>query len=130
VGRDATFATSLVAREVAADGTSVQFDVSLRCRGRLHSEHHRWIPLSGSDAVGDVRSPGVVDHQLPADLSWRKSTASGANGCVEVALGPDAIWVRDTKDRPGPALRFTRTEWDAFLAGVRQGEFDLPAAGG
>lgn len=66
----------------------------------------------------------MVDHQLPAGLSWHKSTASGNDGCVEVALSADGIWVRDTKDRPGPVLRFTRAEWDAFLTGVRQGEFD------
>lgn len=66
----------------------------------------------------------MVDHQMPADQFWRKSTASGATGCVEVAVTADGVWVRDTKDRPGPVLRFTRTEWDAFVAGVRQGEFD------
>jgi Domain of unknown function (DUF397) len=33
--------------------------------------------------------------------------------------------VRDSKDRSGPVLQFTRREWEAFLAGVRHGEFDL-----
>lgn len=68
----------------------------------------------------------MADLSLPSDdAAWRTSSASGNGGnCVEVALTADGIWVRDTKDRPGPVLRFTREEWDAFLAGVRQGEFD------
>jgi hypothetical protein len=68
-----------------------------------------------------------------ADLSravWRKSTRSDGNGgnCVEVASNlPGIIAVRDSKDRNGPALIFTPDEWTAFLAGVTDGEFDLPA---
>jgi hypothetical protein len=92
--------------------------------------------------------------------SWRKSTHSTTNGCVEVAfaksshssgggcvevgvartsshsgqlhqcvevegLAEGGVAVRDSKDRDGPVLRFTPKEWDAFLAGVRGGEFDL-----
>lgn len=66
------------------------------------------------------------------DLSqakWRKSSRSGGNGnCVEVATNlPDGVAVRDTKDRNGGTLVFTRAEWDVFVAGVQDGEFDLPA---
>jgi uncharacterized protein DUF397 len=32
--------------------------------------------------------------------------------------------VRDSKNRTGPLLGFTPTEWAAFTAGVRAGEFD------
>jgi hypothetical protein len=35
------------------------------------------------------------------------------------------IAVRDSKDRHGPVLRFTPVEWEAFVGGVRDGEFDL-----
>jgi hypothetical protein len=54
---------------------------------------------------------------------WRKSTFSGLNGCVEIALLDGQIAVRDSKDRNGPILLFTRAEWDAFLSGVKQGQF-------
>ncbi|HYN18988.1 MAG TPA: DUF397 domain-containing protein, partial [Actinomycetes bacterium] len=50
---------------------------------------------------------------------------SGTNGCVEVAVVEDVIAVRDAKDPSGPVLRFTAQEWGAFLAGARDGEFDL-----
>lgn len=59
----------------------------------------------------------------PAGLLWHKATASSANGCVEVAETAEHVWVRDTKDRSGPVLGFTRQEWTAFLAGVEAGEF-------
>ena len=65
-----------------------------------------------------------------SDLSgavWHKSTRSGGNGgdCVEVAVNlPDVVAVRDSKDRDGGALTFTRGDWRDFVAGVRDGEFD------
>ena len=55
---------------------------------------------------------------------WRKSTFSGTNGCVEVAFVGDLVAVRDSKDRSGPVLTFSSTEWEAFLAAVHHGEFD------
>ena len=60
------------------------------------------------------------------DLTWTKSSASFANGdCVEVAdLADGQIGVRDSKDTTGPVLRFTRSEWRAFITGARNGEFD------
>lgn len=60
-------------------------------------------------------------------LRWRKSSYSGGEGgsCVEVAETPDGRrYVRDTKDRGLPPLYFTATEWDAFIRGVKDGEFD------
>jgi hypothetical protein len=45
--------------------------------------------------------------------------------CVEVRIGVDEVHVRDSKDRYGPVLCFTHSEWRAFLAGVRAGEFDV-----
>jgi hypothetical protein len=57
---------------------------------------------------------------------WMKSSLSFANGnCVEVAsLSGGQVGVRDSKDSAGLVLRFTPAEWDAFLGGVRNGEFD------
>jgi hypothetical protein len=58
---------------------------------------------------------------------WRKSSYSGAvNDCVEVAGNlPGAVAVRDSKDRGGPALVFGSGEWGSFLAGVKDGNFNL-----
>ncbi|NUW37575.1 DUF397 domain-containing protein [Nonomuraea sp. SMC257] len=58
---------------------------------------------------------------------WRKSTRSGPDGgnCVEVAeLSGGRRGVRDSKNPTGPALIFTSSEWDAFIDGAKNGEFD------
>jgi hypothetical protein len=58
---------------------------------------------------------------------WRKSTRSGpfTDNCVEVAFVGDTIAVRDSKQPSGPVLLFTPAEWDAFVDGAKDGEFDL-----
>ena len=57
---------------------------------------------------------------------WIKSSLSYANGnCVEVASLPEGeVGVRNSRDSEGLVLRFTSDEWQAFLGGVRNGEFD------
>ncbi|GHE33649.1 hypothetical protein GCM10017673_40540 [Streptosporangium violaceochromogenes] len=77
---------------------------------------------------------------METDLSgavWRKASLSSDNGgnCVEVAVveapgsghkaGLGLLYaLRDSKNPEGPALLFTRSEWDAFVGGVKLGEFD------
>jgi hypothetical protein len=60
-----------------------------------------------------------------SQAAWRKSSYSGANGCVEVAVVDRMIAVRDSKDRGGPVLVFRPDEWSAFLGGVRNDEFNF-----
>ena len=57
---------------------------------------------------------------------WVKSSLSFSNGnCVEVAVLPGgSVAVRNSRDPEGAVLRFTQGEWEAFLGGVRLGEFD------
>jgi Domain of unknown function (DUF397) len=64
-------------------------------------------------------------------LNWRKASFSGGNGggCVEVADHDGMILVRDTKDRSKAPHSYTVAEWHAFVAGVRNGEFDLDDSG-
>ena len=60
------------------------------------------------------------------DLRWRKASFSGNGGgnCVEVASLADGMTaVRDSKNPDGAVLTFTAGEWQAFLSGVRAGEF-------
>lgn len=60
-----------------------------------------------------------------SDPQWRKSSHSGENSdCVEVALGDERIAVRNSNDRDAGTVYFTRSEWAAFVAGVKDGEFD------
>jgi len=68
---------------------------------------------------------GVKAGEL-GPVAWRKSTVSNPNGnCVELAALPDgSVAVRNSRQPEGPALVYTRAEVSAFLAGVRNGEFD------
>lgn len=57
---------------------------------------------------------------------WFKSGFSGGNseGCVEVAfLDGGAVALRDTKDRSVTPHMYPAAAWEAFLAGIRAGEF-------
>jgi hypothetical protein len=69
---------------------------------------------------------GACGDAVASASRWIKSSLSFANGdCIEVASLPDGrIGVRDSKDPEGPILRFTSSEWRAFVGGVRDGEFD------
>lgn len=68
---------------------------------------------------------------MKLDEKFRKSSFTPAYPqapyhCVEVALDEDTVRVRDTKNPNSGTLTFTHKEWDAFIKGVKSGEFDLP----
>jgi hypothetical protein len=71
-----------------------------------------------------MAAPNDIDLSRAA---WRKSARSNNGGaCVAVAANlPGIVAVRDSKDPDGPRLAFTPDEWEAFTAGVKDGEFDL-----
>jgi len=68
-----------------------------------------------------------MKHDL-SEARWIRSRACSTDGCVEVALLADGtVALRDSKGAGKPAHVFDREEWSAFITGVRNGEFDLPA---
>lgn len=67
----------------------------------------------------------MTASSIPA-TAWRKSTYSNADGnCVEIAIRPSVVAVRDSKHRTGPVLTFTAAEWQEFLRGVRIDQLGL-----
>lgn len=71
----------------------------------------------------------VLTPKERSRVAWHISTYSPNNGgsCVEagtLADGSDRIAVRHSHP-DAEVILYTRTEWEAFLAGVRNGEFDF-----
>jgi len=65
----------------------------------------------------------TVQHK---DSGWRKSSFSSAGqDCVEFRRVDGGVEVRNSK-RPNEAtVSYTDSEWEAFVAGVKAGEFDI-----
>lgn len=64
------------------------------------------------------------------DAAWHISTRSdgGAGTCVEAGPlrdGSGQVAVRHSQHRDGTVIVYSRAEWTAFLAGIRDGEFDF-----
>lgn len=64
-------------------------------------------------------------------MNWKKSTKCDSGTCVEVKFtgspapaGAQEVAVRNNQV-PGEVVWFDRGEWAAFVAGVKNGEFDL-----
>lgn len=57
---------------------------------------------------------------------WRRvEGARDGSGRVEVAFVDHLVGMRDAADPDGAVLVFTQPEWDAFVGGVADGEFDV-----
>ena len=56
---------------------------------------------------------------MSTDLSWRKSSYSDGEGeCLEIALTPTTIHIRDSKTPENPHLTVAPTTWTTFLTHV------------
>jgi hypothetical protein len=84
------------------------------------------------DGVPDLASPDLASLDLHS-LSWRRPAGAEPGdepGVMEVATTPRSaggIWVllRVSGDQDGRVLVYDEHEWECFLDGVRNGEFDL-----
>ncbi len=79
---------------------------------------------------GGAWQTGGVVKKFEADLSnavWRRSSASETTGtaAVEVALLEGGVAVREARRPEGDVRFLTPAEWDAFVGGAKDGEFDL-----
>ena len=57
-------------------------------------------------------------------LQWITSTRCSDGECVQAARAGDDMVLRDSKDPTGPVLVYAVGEWRAFLASVKNGDYD------
>lgn len=75
-------------------------------------------------------TPQESSGQMPSSEArqtqpvWRKASFSASGDCVEVAERDSMIMMRDSNSPRSHMLRYTAEEWQAFLHGVKAGEFD------
>ena len=58
------------------------------------------------------------------NLPWRVAQSCNGGTCVRVALSGKAVFIGDSKNPAGPILKYTRSEWDTFVARIKHGDFD------
>lgn len=77
-----------------------------------------WFKPKGAMVEHNTELPTPTATDSPV---WRKSTASGSGNtsCLEVALMPDLVLVRDSKDTRGPNLSFSSPMWGVFVDTLR-----------
>jgi len=61
-----------------------------------------------------------------ARLTWRKSSYSAENNCVEVVFGR-TVAVRDSKNPAGPILTVSEAAWRSFLSVGSVGFLSAPS---
>ncbi|MFK8848278.1 DUF397 domain-containing protein [Streptomyces sp. Ac-502] len=68
--------------------------------------------------------PPRLPHS-PENLTWQKATDDeSAPEYIEVAFGDDDHVHLRTNTEPDNIVTTTRVKWDAFVLGVKAGEFD------
>lgn len=80
--------------------------------------------------MSDLSVSGAAGRDELAGVAWRTSTRSsnGGGNCVEagpLADGSGRVAVRHSHHPDAAVIVYTPQEWQAFIAGVKDGEFDF-----
>lgn len=84
------------------------------------------LELSGQTLRNDLKFKisSLCNHGQCVGVA-KVSSMCNYGQCVGVLKNQEAIVVQDTKNKNEKPLSFTYDEWKAFVAGVKNGEFDL-----
>ena len=80
--------------------------------------------------MSTTESRGPLAPEERSGVAWHISTFSpdGDGNCVEagpLADGSGRVAVRHSHHPDAEVIVYTRAEWEAFVSGVRNGEFDF-----
>jgi hypothetical protein len=62
---------------------------------------------------------------LKTDEWYLPRRTSNGGTCVETKFTEDAVFVRNNLRRDAGTAEFTHEEWNVFVAGVKDGDYDL-----
>lgn len=57
-------------------------------------------------------------------LTWRTALNCNGGACIQVAAHEQAVLIGNSRKPRGPVLSYSHEEWQEFVAGVKQGDFD------
>lgn len=77
-------------------------------------------PIQPQISTNKMKSFPIKDGDFTKS-SWSKNNPKT---CVEVAIKPAGIAVRNSTDPEKKTVFFSHDEWQAFTAGVKGGEFE------
>lgn len=66
----------------------------------------------------------MIYRRGPRGLTWRTALNCNGGACVQVAANDQAVLIGNSTKPRGPVLSYTYDEWHAFVAGIKQGDFD------
>ncbi len=99
--------------------------MEVQVRSQMHMHGGGPAQTTSTSEEFTTMNNGVRASDLTG-VSWRKSGRSGAGNCVELAelSRGGAVAVRNSRFPDGPALVYTRSEIEALILGVKDGDFD------
>lgn len=83
-----------------------------------------WLDgLSTEEAAGALKRIRELVNQ-PATSRWQRSSYPTVSNAVEVLKVGGARGLRDSSNPDGERLVFAESSWQAFIAAVKEGQFD------
>jgi Domain of unknown function (DUF397) len=84
----------------------------------------------GGDSLGRMQAPGDDAEAGQTDESRVEVYVTSDTSAAPHKAGESKLYVMyDAAQPDGDKLYFTEAEWEAFLLGVKDGEFDLDESG-
>jgi hypothetical protein len=65
-----------------------------------------------------------MGDRAEGEPAWHVARRCDNGACVEVGTLGESVLVRSSADPGGKSVTLSRSEWQVFVAGVKDGDFD------